>query len=98
MQARPSAVATGAAQYDIGQDFWGDIAPVRQAALIDMAYEMGRAGLGDFPVMLAAIRKQDWQGAHDACLKSKYATEVSKRANRSAGMLLNGQWPDGYGD
>jgi GH24 family phage-related lysozyme (muramidase) len=76
---------------------WIGLNPVRQAALIDMAYEMGGTRLSRFVHMLSAIRSGDWQTAHDECLNSDYGQEVENRANRTSYMLLNGTWPIGYG-
>ena len=85
------------AQLDLGPTYWEKLDFVRQEALSDMAYEMGQAGLDDFHQMLAAIRVQDWQTAHDQCLASAYASQVPSRAKRAALMLLTGQFQPGYG-
>ncbi len=84
------------AAIDVGQT-WDDLDPIRQAALTDMAYQMGGTGLAKFRHMLAAVAAGDWQGAHDACLASDYATQTPERAHRNAAILLTGQWQPGYG-
>lgn len=89
------ARALRGAEADYG-DQWEYLDEVRQAALTDMAFEMGKAGLGEFSHMLAACRAGYWQAAHDACLNSAYAKQVSSRANRTANMLLTGQWAAGF--
>ncbi len=91
------SIAQIGALNDVGRDLWGNLDPVRQAALTDMAFEIGVGGLAGFPHMLACVRAGNWQGAHDACLESQYATQVSQRAHRTANMLLTGQWQEGYG-
>ncbi len=76
----------------IGDDVWPGLAPARQAALIDMGFA-GPAKLALFVKMLAAIRAQDWQRAHDECLNSAWAVEVKQaRASADADMLLSGEW------
>lgn len=76
---------------------WSSLDEVRQAALTDMAYELGGAGLIGFHNMLAAVRAYNWQAAHDNCLASSYARQVPTRAERSANMLLTGEWQPGFG-
>lgn len=78
---------------DLGQECWGALDIVRQAALTDMAYELGGRGLSGFQHMLAAIRAQVWETAAAECLSSAYGVEVSARAGRAAGMLRDGVWP-----
>ena len=85
------------AQSDLGASDWTALDLVRRAALTDMAYELGRAGLAGFPHMLLAVRQQAWETAAEACLASRYATQVPARAHRTAYMLENGTWPAGYG-
>ena len=57
---------------------------------------IGKGGLAGFPHMLLAVRQQAWGTAGEACLASRYATQVPDRANRTASMLENGTWPVGY--
>lgn len=86
------AIATERAAADIG-DEWSSLNDARQAALIDMAFELGGAGLADFRDMVVGVQCADWPEAHYQALKSKWAREVPKRAQTDAGMLLSGEWP-----
>ena len=73
---------------------WDDIDPVRQEALIDMSFQMGRGRLLGFKNMLAAIARRDWKTAKRECLDSKYARlDSPARARRVARMLLKGEYP-----
>jgi len=91
---RRIALAAGRAAADLGPGAWIGLDVVRQAALVDMAYEMGGGGLAGFPTMLAAVRARDWQKAHDAALDSDWARkEAPVRAGRDATILLTGLWP-----
>lgn len=72
---------------------WSTCLPARQAALTDMAYELGLRGLSGFGHMLAAIEIGAWDAAADECLASAYATEVPRRAGRVSYMLRTGLWP-----
>lgn len=93
-KADRKARAMRQASLDLGPDCWSKLDIVRQAVLIDMAYEVGGAGLAKFVNMLAAIRAGDWQGAHDALLDSKLAeSQAPDREIRNATMFLTGKWP-----
>jgi GH24 family phage-related lysozyme (muramidase) len=84
--------ATQWAKTDLGEGAFDTLDEVRQAALVDMAYELGEHGLLEFEHMLAGLCAQDWQMAHDACLDSAYASQVPSRARKVAAMLLTGAW------
>jgi lysozyme len=64
----------------------------RQAALTNMAFNLGVNGLLHFPHMLSCIADSDWQGAHDQALASTWAAQVGARATRIAEQILTGQW------
>jgi lysozyme len=84
--------ATNAAAEVVGRDVFGSLNPARQAALVSMAFQMGRAGLEGFNRMLLCIRAGDWQGAQDNALDSKWARQTPARAERIARMILTGEW------
>jgi lysozyme len=63
---------------------------VRQSALIDMAFNMGIAGLLTFTNTLAAIKEGRWADAAAGMLASKWATQVGARAERLAKMMETG--------
>lgn len=71
--------------------WWKACDPVRQAVLLDMAFNMGLEGLSQFHNLLGACVKQDWQTAHDEMLNSAWATQVGTRAQDLARIMLNGQ-------
>jgi lysozyme len=92
-KAKDIALATSRAAAAVGAE-WPRIDAVRQAALIDMAFELGGAGLAGFRHMLAAVRIGEWSAAHDFALDSKVAREQApKRWACDAAMLLTGRWP-----
>lgn len=72
---------------------WASINAPRQAALQDMAYELGEGGLAKFVEMIAAVRVGDWPTAAAQALSSAWAAEVPERAKMDAEMLLTGGWP-----
>ena len=83
-------IAESDAEYVVGASCWATIDDARQAALIDMAYELGRHRLLGFIDMTRAIQTGDWQKAHDEALNSEWASQVPSRAQRDAAILLSG--------
>jgi lysozyme len=70
----------------------------RQAALLNMAFNMGvgswekQTGLLGFRKMLAAAETGDWATAAREALDSDYADDVGDRARRVAQQLETGAW------
>ena len=77
----------------LGADAWAKLNPARQAALTDMAFELGGEGLAKFVWMLAAIRAGVWAEAQRQALQSAWHAEVPGRSEEDAAMLLTGCWP-----
>lgn len=70
--------------------WWEDLTQARQRVLVNMAFNMGIAGLMTFKNTLAAIQNAHYQIAADGMLKSKWAGQVGQRANRLAKMMVEG--------
>ena len=83
------ASARLAASRVAGQCF-AALAPWRQYALVDIAYECGQAGLAKFEKMLSAVRNEDWATASAECLDSELPRG---RAQKNAAALLTGESP-----
>jgi len=66
--------------------------PVRRAALLEMAYNLGVRGLAGFRRMLAALARRDWETAAAEALDSRWAKQVGARAERIAHRLRTGRW------
>ena len=64
----------------------------RQYALLDMAFNLGVAGLKRFKKMLMAMACGYWEDAAKECLDSKYAREVGQRAKRIAETIRTGRF------
>lgn len=69
---------------------FADFSENRQLALVDMAFNLGRARLSRFNNMRKAIANGDWVKAGDEALDSKWAKQVKGRANTIAKMLKDG--------
>ncbi|MEX0385849.1 glycoside hydrolase family protein [Spiribacter onubensis] len=58
-----------------------------QESLVEMAFQMGVAGLMKFHDMWASLEVEDYAGAHDAALDSDWADETPQRAREVADRL-----------
>ena len=68
-----------------------DLNGVRQAVLIDMAFNLGEARLGKFFKMIAAVKSGDFEKAADEMLSSKWAHQVGTRALENARLMRTGK-------
>ena len=74
-------------------DFYRDLNAPRQAVLLDMAFNMGVAGLLKFHTMLERLRDKDYRGAATAMTQSKWKTDVGPRRWRPLFVMLStGEW------
>lgn len=67
----------------------------RQGVLLNMAFQLGVAGLLNFRNTLAKIEAGDYDGAAANMLKSKWASQTPNRAKRMAEQMRTGQWQFG---
>lgn len=68
------------------------IDPIRLAVLVNMAFNIGVAGLLKFSNTLALVTSGDYAGAADAMLESQWAKQVGSRAQRLSEQMRTGQW------
>lgn len=66
--------------------------PVRQAVLVNMAFNLGMSGLLDFHKMLAAVEHGQYGQASDEMIESLWAKQVKERAVELAAQMRTGQW------
>ena len=64
----------------------------RRAVLLNMAFQMGPAGLLKFKRTLDLVRAGRWADAARAMLQSKWATQTPQRAKRLARQMDTGEW------
>jgi lysozyme len=72
--------------------FWNDLDKTRQEVLIDMAYNMGVAGLMQFRKTLAHIANRDYENASEEMLRSRWASQVGNRATKLSNVMKTGTW------
>ena len=63
----------------------------RQGVLINMAYNLGMAGIGKFKNMLAALEDGNYSEAARHMLDSRWANQVGSRALELAELMKKGQ-------
>lgn len=69
-----------------------ELDPVRQAVLVNMAFNLGTVGLLKFANTLRAIRDGSYSGAAMHMLDSAWAQQVGIRAQRLATQMETGVW------
>ncbi|MGE5537340.1 MAG: glycoside hydrolase family protein [Gemmatimonas sp.] len=70
--------------------WWRSLSDARQRALMNMAFNMGIAGLLGFRRMLGFMAKGDFTSAAAEARASKWAAQVGSRAQRIAQMIEEG--------
>jgi lysozyme len=70
-----------------------DLDPVRQAVLVDMAFNLGTRKLAKFGNTLAAVRRGDYRAASVHMLQSLWAEQVGRRSLTLATMMETGVNP-----
>lgn len=71
--------------------WYGRLDDVRQRVLVNMAFNLGIAGLLGFKNTLAMVERGDYAGAAKGMLNSKWAAQVGERAKRLATMMETGK-------
>jgi len=67
--------------------WWRDLSYTRQRALVNMAFNLGPAGLLTFKNTLAHVHSGNYAEAANGMLASKWAKQVGNRAKRLANMM-----------
>lgn len=67
--------------------YFDELDPARQAALMDMAFQLGVAGLAGFKKMHRALAEGNFELAAAEALDSLWANQTPSRAEKIAGIL-----------
>lgn len=70
-----------------------ELDPVRAAALMNMAYQLGVGGVLGFKRMWAAVEDRDWLMAARMAKDSRWARQTPNRSKRVCRALETGKWP-----
>lgn len=66
---------------------------VRQAACIDLMFNLGPMRLAGFQKFLAAMARSDWERAGDELVDSRWHKQTGRRGPRIVKMIQTGRWP-----
>lgn len=72
-------------------EWYNRLDPVRQKVIIDMAFNLGLAGLLGFKKMIAALEQGDYYQAYVEMVNSRWFSQVRTRAVRLAEMMRTGE-------
>jgi lysozyme len=75
--------------------FWNRLNEPRKAVLMNMAFQMGVAGLLKFKNTLASVESGNFEDAAARMLKSKWAEQTPTRAKEMANQMRTGKWQSG---
>lgn len=71
---------------------WADLCPARQAVCVNMAFNLGVSGFFKFKNMVRALHGCYYEKAAVEMLDSRWARQVSNRANELALQMSTGAW------
>ena len=77
-----------------GESYWSGLDTVRRAVLTDMVVNLGWNGFCNFMRMRAALQRDDYQGAADEMVRSRWYGQVGERSKRLEKMMRTGQIPN----
>ncbi len=78
------------AELDTVLPWWRALSDARQRALLNMAYQLGVAGLLKFKKTLEHMEATDFDAAASEALRSKWARQTPARAQRIYLLIKNG--------
>lgn len=74
--------------------WFSELSEVRQAALVDMTFNLGKPRFSRFKRMIFALSRHDYREAAVQMLESKWARQVPDRARDLAFMMLYDTYPE----
>ena len=77
-----------------GYPWMADLDVVRQAVVIDMAFNLGLQGLATFTTFLSFMAQDRFKDAAADLRTTRVYRELPRRYERLAVMLETGQWPN----
>lgn len=74
--------------------WFAELSEVRQAAIIDMIFNLGPSRFAGFRNFIQAMSQKDYVWAAAELVASKWFLQVRRRASRIRLMILNDEWPE----
>lgn len=78
--------------------WFSGLSEVRAGVVVNLAYNIGNAGLMKFSKMLKALEEEDYDKAAAELKDSKWYRQVGQRARDLVYMMENNEYPDGIFD
>lgn len=75
--------------------WWRQLDAVRQRALVNLAFNLGQAGLDEFHTFRSYVKIKAWAQAGTALQESKWWGQVGQRGPRIQHMIVTGTVPVG---
>jgi lysozyme len=88
-----SHVLKNMAELETQISFWPELDDNRAAALVDVSFCVGVAGLLKFKNTLRLMGQQKWIEAGHEILDSDYARQLPNRSKRISKVIASGEWP-----
>lgn len=85
-------ISAKATELSVKLPWFSSLDQIRRAALTNMAFQLGVAGVLGFPSMLKALKEGRWDDAEKHALDSLWAKQTPERAKRVAKQLRTGEW------
>lgn len=78
-------------QYGLGS-LLNNLDPVRQAALINMSFQLGAHGVANFKNSMALLARGEWEAAANELKNSTWYRQTTNRATRVIETFRTGTW------
>lgn len=73
--------------------WFAKLSDAREAAMLDLMFNMGPKRLAGFVKFLTAMSKEDWNTAADELMNSKWYGQVGKRGPEIVALIRSETWP-----
>lgn len=77
-------------------EWYNKLDDIRKRVIIDMTFNMGIGWIGKFKNTVKMIKDGNYKGAGDGMMKSVWAKQVGKRAERLSKMMKTGEDYDAF--
>lgn len=74
--------------------WFADLSEVRQAAIVDMIFNLGPSRFAGFRKFIQAMSERQYARAAAELVDSRWFRQVRRRASRIRLMILNDEWPE----
>ena len=79
-------------------DWFPHLSEIRAIVCLDMMYNLGSKGFLNFKKMIACLEAEDYNGAAEQIVDSKYYRQTGQRARDNVFMMARNEYPRGIFD